>query len=208
MYNQFIYSSREHENEEDIKSDTESFAEVSESDLIALALSPNGDGVNDDQKLVSLPSDSTLNSVSLTEVDGTYKSIIMLITFINMYIHFAKSFNATGTECPKTQAKSQEYISKFLNMYRKSGLASTTSDARNGSVSRNGNNSGQSNKSWSLFGWSFGRSKKDSRELNIEIALSPEEFLFTMPKDIFLSPYLAPDNMLANMPPIKILVFI
>ena len=43
---------------------------MSESDLIALALSPNGDGANDDQKLVSLPSDSTLNSVSLTEVDG------------------------------------------------------------------------------------------------------------------------------------------
>ena len=64
---------REHENE-DVKSDTESFAEVSESDLIALALSPNGDGANDDQKLVSLPSDSTLNSVSLTEVDGIYKS--------------------------------------------------------------------------------------------------------------------------------------
>lgn len=67
---------REHETEEDIKSDTESFAEVSESDLIALALSPNG--ANDDQKLVSLPSDSTLNSVSLTEVDGTYNSTIHL----------------------------------------------------------------------------------------------------------------------------------
>jgi len=48
---------------------------VSESDLIALALSPNGEGANDDQKLVSLPSDSTLNSVSLTEVDGINESI-------------------------------------------------------------------------------------------------------------------------------------
>jgi len=65
---------RELENE-DVKSDTESFAEVSESDLIALALSPNGEGANDDQKLVSLPSDSTLNSVSLTEVDGTNEPI-------------------------------------------------------------------------------------------------------------------------------------
>ncbi|XP_071566155.1 hormone-sensitive lipase isoform X2 [Temnothorax nylanderi] len=172
---------KEYDNEEDVKSDTESFAEVSESDLIALALSPNGDGANDDQKLVSLPSDSTLNSVSLTEVDGT--------------------------ECPKVQAKSQEYISRFLNMYRNSGLASTSSPAaRNGSVSRNGNNSGQSNKSWSLFGWSFGRrSSKDSRELNMENAISSEEFVFTISRDPFLSPYLAPDNMLANMPPIKIL---
>lgn len=64
------YFNREQENLE--KSDTESFAEVSESDLIALALSPNGEGANGTQKLVSLPSDSTLNSVSLTEVDGIY----------------------------------------------------------------------------------------------------------------------------------------
>lgn len=175
---------KEHENEEDLKSDTESFAEVSESDLIALALSPNGDGANDDQKLVSLPSDSTLNSVSLTEVDGI--------------------------ECPKTPAKSREYISKFLDMYRKSGLASTSSSVpRNGSVSINGNSSGQSNKSWlkkSLFGWSFGRrSSKDSRELNMENTISSEEFAFTIPRDPFLSPYLAPDNMLANIPPITIL---
>lgn len=49
--------------------DTESFAEVSESDLIALALSPTGNEDQNAQKLASLPSDSTLNSVSLTEVD-------------------------------------------------------------------------------------------------------------------------------------------
>lgn len=72
MYNRFVLDDREQENGESAKSDTESFAEVSESDLIALALSPNGDA-NDAQKLVSLPSDSTLNSVSLTEVDGMFK---------------------------------------------------------------------------------------------------------------------------------------
>lgn len=68
----FTVHFREKENDvaEGIKSDTESFAEVSESDLIALALSPNGDETNDAHKLASLPSDSTLNSVSLTEVDG------------------------------------------------------------------------------------------------------------------------------------------
>lgn len=90
---------REHETEESAKSDTESFAEVSESDLIALALSPNGDGANGAQKLVSLPSDSTLNSVSLTEVDGTYKSIygsiiyICIISYSLKYIYF--SFECT-----------------------------------------------------------------------------------------------------------------
>ncbi|XP_011639018.1 hormone-sensitive lipase isoform X2 [Pogonomyrmex barbatus] len=172
---------KEQENGEDIKSDTESFAEVSESDLIALALSPNGDGANDAEKLVSLPSDSTLNSVSLTEVDGA--------------------------ECPKVQAKSREFINKFLNIYRNSGFASTSSPVtRNGSISRNGNSSGQSNKSWSLFGWSFGRrSSKDSRELNMDNVISSEEFVLTIPRDPFLSPYLAPDNMLANLPPIKLL---
>lgn len=34
--------------------------------------------------------------------------------------------------------------------------------------------------------------------------LNAEEFM--VPRDLFLSPYLAPDNMLANMPPMKILV--
>lgn len=52
------------------KSDTESFAEVSESDLFALALSPTGEEEQDSQKMASLPSDTTLNSVSLTEIDA------------------------------------------------------------------------------------------------------------------------------------------
>lgn len=81
VHNQVILHNREHENGECAKSDTESFAEVSESDLIALALSPNGDDANGAQKLVSLPSDSTLNSVSLTEVDGTYKSDESILRF-------------------------------------------------------------------------------------------------------------------------------
>ncbi|XP_032688656.1 hormone-sensitive lipase isoform X2 [Odontomachus brunneus] len=124
---------KEQEVEECAKSDTESFAEVSESDLIALALSPNGDGANGTQKLVSLPSDSTLNSVSLTEVDG-------------------------------------------------------------------------SDKSWSLFGWSFGKNSKETRQLDVENGKSPlVELNFTIPRDPFLSPYLAPDDTLVHLPPIKLL---
>ncbi|XP_029666898.1 hormone-sensitive lipase [Formica exsecta] len=170
---------KEHENEECAKSDTESFAEVSESDLIALALSPNGDGANGAQKLVSLPSDSTLNSVSLTEVDGI--------------------------EGPKVQVESREYVSRFLNMYRNSGTASISSPvAENGSVSRNGNVSGQSDKSWSLFGWSVRRNNKDVRQLDMKND-SWEEFTFTVPKDMFISPYLVSDDMLAHIPPLKIL---
>lgn len=53
--------------DQESRSETESFAEVSESDLIALALSANDDN---EHKLASLPSDSTLNSVSLTDVDA------------------------------------------------------------------------------------------------------------------------------------------
>lgn len=68
---------------------------MSESDLIALALSPNGDGANGAQKLVSLPSDSTLNSVSLTEVDGTYKlakyTLCIIITRLcHLYLYLGK----------------------------------------------------------------------------------------------------------------------
>lgn len=170
---------KEHETEECAKSDTESFAEVSESDLIALALSPNGDGANGAQKLVSLPSDSTLNSVSLTEVDGI--------------------------EGPKTQAESREYISRFLNMYRNSGTASISSPvAENGGVNRDGNISGQSDKSWSLFGWSLGRNNKDVRQLDMNSKPPWEEFLFTVPQDLFMSPYLASDDMLIHIPPMKI----
>lgn len=160
------------------KSDTESFAEVSESDLIALALSPNGDETNDAHKLASLPSDSTLNSVSLTEADGT--------------------------EHPKPEAKSQEYIRRFLEMYRNSGINAST-HVGNGSINADENIS-RSSKSWSLFGWSRNKAHRESRTLDIETVQSPfDEFLFTVTRDPFLSPYFAPDNVLAQLPPIKML---
>ncbi|KAG7199201.1 hypothetical protein KM043_018074 [Ampulex compressa] len=129
---------KDHENGECTKSDAESLAEVSESDLIALALSPNGDETNDAHKLASLPSDSTLNSVSLTEVDDD---------------------NNSGTD-----------------------------------------------KSWTLFGWSLTGKYKETRQLDTENGRSPsEEFVFTIPRDPHLSPYLAADTDLARMPPIKML---
>nr|XP_034189565.1 hormone-sensitive lipase [Osmia lignaria]XP_034189566.1 hormone-sensitive lipase [Osmia lignaria] len=155
------------------KSDTESFAEVSESDLIALALSPNGDETNDAHKLASLPSDSTLNSVSLTEVDGT--------------------------EHLREEVKSQEYIKKFLGM----NLNSST-HVGNGAV--NTDNNSRHDRSWSFFGWSLTGRHRESRELDIENVKSPlEEFVFTVPRDPFLSPYLAADNLLAKLPPITML---
>ncbi|XP_076276083.1 hormone-sensitive lipase isoform X1 [Lasioglossum baleicum] len=173
-----IAKEKENDIGDDNKSDTESFAEVSESDLIALALSPNGDETNDAHKLASLPSDTTLNSVSLTEAD-------------------------VGVENPTEGAKSQEYIKRFLDLYRNSGINASTyvgngADSVN-NISRNG-------KSWSLFGWSLSGKHRESKELDMESTRCPvEDFIFTVPRDPFLSPYLASDNLLAQLPPIAML---
>lgn len=121
-------------------------------------------------------------------------------------MHF-KSILFIGIEGPKAQVGSREYIRRFLNIYRNSGTASMSSPAENGNVSRDGNVSGQSDKSWSLFGWPLGRNNKDVRQLDMMNA-KPfwEEFIFTVPKDLFMSPYFASDDMLAHIPPMKILV--
>lgn len=170
---------KEHENGECAKSDTESFAEVSESDLIALALSPNGDETNEAHKLASLPSDSTLNSVSLTEVD-------------------------VGMEHPKEEAKSQEYIQRFLEMYRNTGADGST-HIENG-TNNTDHNIPSNGKAWSLFGWSLSKKHRESRELDKDNVKSPfKEIMFATPKDPYISPYLAPDAVLAQMPPIKLL---
>lgn len=128
----------------------------------------------------------------------------MYSRFLSM--NFEKLFNAIGTECPKVEEKSREYISRFVDMYRNSGLASSSSVA-NASDSRDGNISG-SDKSWSLFGWSFGgKNNKATRELDVESGKIPlEELTFTVPRDPFLSPYVAPDDTLVHLPPIKLLV--
>nr|XP_050862934.1 hormone-sensitive lipase isoform X1 [Vespula vulgaris]XP_050862935.1 hormone-sensitive lipase isoform X1 [Vespula vulgaris]XP_050862936.1 hormone-sensitive lipase isoform X1 [Vespula vulgaris] len=161
-----------------VESETESFAEVSESDLIALALSPNGDETNDAHKLASLPSDSTLNSVSLADVDGI--------------------------DHPKQEIRSQEYIQKFLEMYRNSNISTSVPVLNN--YNGTDDNPPSNGKTWSLFGWPLGGDKKEIRELDTERAKSPsEEFVFTVPKDPFLSPYLASDDLLARLPPTKIL---
>ncbi|XP_024937022.1 hormone-sensitive lipase isoform X2 [Cephus cinctus] len=176
---------RDKENEigEAGKSDTESFAEVSESDLIALALSPNGDETNEEHKLASLPSDSTLNSVSLADIDGTQ----------------------AVPDKPQGEAKSQEYIRKFLEMYRNSGFGNSSTMANGSSTKESDYTNGD--KTWSFFGWGLGKTNKESRELDIEDSKSPsDEFVFSVPRDPLLSPYLAPSHILQRLPPIKILI--
>lgn len=168
---------------ESTTSDTESFAEVSESDLIALALSPNGDETNEN-KLASLPSDSTLNSVSLVDVDATQLP-----------------------QPTSTSETSQDYIKKFFDFY-KNAAARLSPSLANG-VNHDYDNYSDSNTSVGFFGLTFGKSIKKLRELDDEDAKSPsEEFVFTVPRDPLLSPYRISDDILRKLPPIKILVSI
>ncbi|XP_057329684.1 hormone-sensitive lipase [Microplitis mediator] len=165
---------------ESTTSDTESFAEVSESDLIALALSTNGDETNEN-KLASLPSDSTLNSVSLVDVDATQLP-----------------------QPTSTSETSQDYIKKFFDFY-KNAAARLSPSLANG-VNHDYDNYSDSNTSVGFFGITFGKSIKKLRELDDEDAKSPsEEFVFTVPRDPLLSPYRISDDILRKLPPIKIL---
>lgn len=110
-----------------------------------------------------------------------------------------------GTEHPKEEGKSQEYIKRFLELYRNSGInASTYIKSDTNGVE---NDVSRGERSWSFFGWSLRGRHRESRELDIENVKSPlEEFIFTVPRDPFLSPYLAPDNLLAQLPPVTMLV--
>jgi len=130
---------------------------------------------------------------------------IYIIYIITAGIYILKNLDTIGAECPKAQPESQEFMSKFLNMYKNSGLASPP--AKNGNVSRDDNISDGSDKSWSLFGWSFGKNSKETKELDTENTKSfLQESIFTIPQDPFLSPYLASDDILAHLPPTKLLV--
>lgn len=113
-------------------------------------------------------------------------------------------FNTIGTEHVREEVKSQEYIKKFLGMYRNSG-ANASTQLGNGAV--NADNNSRHDRSWSFFGWSLTGRHRESRELDVENMKSPlEEFVFTVPRDPFLSPYLAADNLLAKLPPVTMLV--
>ncbi|XP_011500605.1 PREDICTED: hormone-sensitive lipase [Ceratosolen solmsi marchali] len=165
------------------KLDTESFAEVSESDLIALALSPTGDNDQNNLKLASLPSDSTLNSVSLTDVDVI-----------------------EGTENSLEEAKSQEYVKRFLDIYRNSRFGSTVPIFNRAKSSES--NVINDTKSWSFFNWNSNKDNKIKIPRHLEMKGGKdisEEFTFTVPKDVYLSPYRASDSLLKRFPPIKIL---
>ncbi|XP_015118314.1 hormone-sensitive lipase [Diachasma alloeum] len=165
------------------KSDTESFAEVSESDLIAIALSPHGDKA-DESQLASLPSDSTLNSVSLAEVDNTQGAEI------------------TKSE-DKSETTSQEYIRKFLDLYKNVSFKKSTTSMADQSANDFDNSDGKGTSSF--LGFPFGRSGSSVRELDTACTKSPtDEFVFTVPKDPYLSPYRHSDEVLSQLPPCKI----
>ncbi|XP_063977134.1 hormone-sensitive lipase [Diachasmimorpha longicaudata] len=166
------------------KSDTESFAEVSESDLIAIALSPHGDKA-DESQLASLPSDSTLNSVSLAEVDNTHG------------VELTKSED-------KSETTSQEYIRKFLDLYKNMSFKRSSTSV----VEQTANDFDISDgkETSNFFGFPVPRSGSRIRELDTTCSKSPtEEFVFTVPKDPYLSPYRHTDEVLRQLPPCKII---
>ncbi|KAK0158168.1 hypothetical protein PV328_009204 [Microctonus aethiopoides] len=166
-----------------MKSNTESFAEVSESDLIALALSPNDDEINE-SKLASLPSDSTLNSVSLAEVDGQGAII-------------------QSTEEIKNESTSQKYFKKIINLYKSATFQNSSSTS---AISPNHYDKTNDDKSSSFFGLTFGGDNQISRELDMCYTKSPTEaFVFTVPRDPLLSPYRIDDEILEKFPPVKFL---
>ncbi|XP_012267079.2 hormone-sensitive lipase isoform X2 [Athalia rosae] len=180
---QQLQRDKDDENGDGQKSETESFAEVSESDLIALALSPNGDETNEEHKLASFPSDSTLNSVSLAEADAVQDA------------------NTPSKITAKEQTRSQEYITQFLDLYKNKSSENLAGASTEDKLKEKKESAPE--KSWSLFGWSLGGSK--SIYLDVESVKSPsEEFVFTVPRDPHLSPYLAPDSVLAQIPPVRV----
>jgi hypothetical protein len=71
------------------------------------------------------------------------------------------------------------------------------------------NNGISDTKSWSFFNWNSNKDNKLKIPRHLEMKGGKdisEEFSFTVPKDIYLSPYRASDSLLERFPPIKILV--
>lgn len=170
----------ENENGESPESDTQSFT-----DLIALALSPNGDNDDEDaddnkaneNKLASLPSDSTLKSVSLGDGDPDNPP----------------SYSKDET---KNQTSSKEYFKHFIDIYKNKTFKAP-------GFLKNHQTQGES--SSGIFGFSLGKEK--TQELDLLDLKSPvDDFVFTVPHDPLLSPYRAADSILKHLPPTKILV--
>lgn len=125
-----------------------------------------------------------------------------MFSYLNIFTTFS---NVTGPEHVQDEAKSQEYINKFLELYRNCGT-NTSTHIGNGTVSTE-NEISNTDRSWSFFGWSLNRRHRESRELDTDNVKNPmEEFAFTVPRDPYLSPYLASDTLLAQLPPVKMLV--
>lgn len=106
----------------------------------------------------------------------------------------------------KEQTRSQEYIAQFLDLYKQKS-SENLAGLSNGDKFKEERHF-ETEKPWSLFGWSLGGNSK-ARLLDMEGEKSPsEEFVFTVPRDPYLSPYRASSSLLAQMPPVKILVML
>lgn len=77
------------------------------------------------------------------------------------------------------------------------------------SVNRSSNVSGQNDKLCSRLKFFRRRNNKKGNQLDEKnVKALSEEIITLISKDPFLSPYIASDDMLAHLPPIKILVFL
>lgn len=112
-------------------------------------------------------------------------------------------------KCAKSNTESSvstnDLAELTLNRGNVSNLASSTSDSMLNSDSLTEVN-GQNDKLWSRLKRVFRRrNNKNIRSLDEKNAKMLSEEIVTMSKDPFLSPYIASDDMLVQLPPIKIL---
>lgn len=90
-------------------------------------------------------------------------------------------------------------------MYKNSKLRSSV-PLLNTSKSGENSNGVSDTKTWSIFGWNL-QNCKTQKHMDLDTSKNiSDEFVFDVPKDPYLSPYLTSDTLLQRLPPLKILV--
>ena len=97
------------------------------------------------------------------------------------------------------EKKTEEYVKRFMDTHQNSNDDSSTP------IPNDTNSNDSQSMSWSIFSWS--KNNRTLRNSGSEPGKNLfEEFIFTVPKDPYLSPYRASDEFIKKLPPIKILV--
>lgn len=141
--------------------------------------------------------------------------------FLGIIIRILKTYVGSNNEKLTRKHENEEWAkldAEFPAEVNKNDLLAThpnENSAKNISLPSNSTSNsvnlrevdGQSDKSYSLFGWFFDRrNNKNIRQLDAEDAKTPlEEYVFTIPKDLLIRPYEAPNDVLVKFPPMKIM---